>query len=571
MKPRIIICGLGRTGHRILNLLRHQGAAVVGISNRPQSTNDPDIIVGNLQEASTLLAAGIQEAQTLIVADSDDASNLAVLMKARSLNPNIRIINRIYNSNLGDRLDCTLPNHFSMSVSSLSAPVFTFAALGSQSIGQLQLFQQTWPIYEEVITTDHPWRGRRLSEIWDNRARMLIYYLPANGHMDLVTAVVRRQRLLVGDRLIIGTQPVVRNNQLSLRERLTQIPASLQQFQQHARSMLVVTLALAATIFLATTIYLFTNFQTPVVDALYFSVGMITGAGGHEEVVEAAPASVKVFTALMMLVGAGVIGVCYALLNDFVLGTRFRKVWEAVRIPHRDHYIVCGLGGLGMQIVQHLHANGHEVVAVERDANNRFLSTARALKVPVIQGDANLPATLQAANLKHAEALLPVTSNDIANLEITLNAKGIAPKVPAIVRYDDPEYAKIAQEVFGFEAVLSPTELAAPAFAAAAIGGRILGSGMTGDSLWVALATAIAPNHPFCGRPIQDVAMASDFVPLYLETEKRTVHGWHLLQTVLKEGDVLYLTIPATRLEQLWRVSPPQPDINPIAQPSQVS
>lgn len=42
---------------------------------------------------------------------------------------------------------------------------------------------------------------------------------------------------------------------------------------------------------------------------------MITGAGG-KEVAEHAPDSIKLFTAVMMLVGAAVIGICYALLNS---------------------------------------------------------------------------------------------------------------------------------------------------------------------------------------------------------------------------------------------------------------
>ena len=72
-------------------------------------------------------------------------------------------------------------------------------------------------------------------------------------------------------------------------------------------------------------------------DALYFSVGMITGAGGQEQVAEKAPDSIKIFTSVMMLVGAGVIGIYYALLNDFILGTRFSQFLDAARVPNRHH------------------------------------------------------------------------------------------------------------------------------------------------------------------------------------------------------------------------------------------
>ena len=558
MKPRIIVCGLGRTGYKIFGLLRQQGAAVVGISDRPLPGEGHNVVIGDLRATSTLLRAGIEDAQTLVLSSNDDSLNLAILTQARVLNPQIRIINRLFNSSLGSRLDQTLPDHVSLSVSALAAPVFAFAALGNEAIGQLRLFNQTWPIYEEVIKENHPWLGRRLSDLWDDRSRMLIYYMPVKGQVDLVSAVVEGKRLHLGDRLIIGTQPNVRSRRQSWLRKLFKVITSLRQFHNHAQPVLIVTFALLVMILMATLIYVCADQNISGVDALYFSVGMITGAGGQEQVAEKAPDSIKLFTAVMMLVGAGVIGICYALLNDFVLGTRFKQFWDAARVPVRNHHIVCGLGGVGIQIVNQLHAHGHEVVVIERDLNNRFLNIVRSQGIPVIHGDASLSDTLKAANVQRAEALLAVTSDDTDNLEIALSAKSLAPRLPVVVRNQDPHFSRMVQQVFEFEAVLCPAELATPSFAAAALGGRVLGNGMTGDSLWVALATLITPGHPFCGRRVKEMAMDADFVPLYIETQCQTLHGWDVLETCLSAGDVLYLTMPACGLEQLWRVTPSQ-------------
>ena len=81
---------------------------------------------------------------------------------------------------------------------------------------------------------------------------------------------------------------------------------------------------------------------------------------------------------------------------------------------------------------------------------------------------------------------------------------------------------------------------------------------MTNDLLWVAIATLITENHPFCGHTVKDIAPSADFVPLYLERNNLTTHSWDLLEVMLMAGDVLYLTIPATKLEQLWRVNAPE-------------
>lgn len=114
MKSRIIVCGLDRTGFKIFCLLRRQGAFVVGVNDKS-----------------------------------------AILLQARVLNPKIRIINRLFNGNLGDRLDKTLSDRVTLSVAAEAAPVFAFAALGNKAIGQLQLFNRTWPIHGWELLNAH--------------------------------------------------------------------------------------------------------------------------------------------------------------------------------------------------------------------------------------------------------------------------------------------------------------------------------------------------------------------------------------------------------------------------------
>jgi len=553
MKPRIIVCGLGQTGFQIYTLLKNQGAQVKGISDQLLPYHDSNIVIGNLRARSTLIQAGIQQAKTLILANSDDALNVAILTEARVLNPQIRIINRLYNHTLGERLDQIIPDHVTMSVASITSPIFAFAALGNKAIGQLHLYNQTWPIHEEIITENHPWYGLKLSELWSNTARMLIYYLPAQGEMDLVSAVNNGETLKAGDHLIIGSQPTIKNKQKSIFKKIIKAILNLKKYQDYIQPVVLVILALLITIFFATLTYVCVNLEISIVDALYFSVGMITGAGGKEEVAESSPDLIKIFTAIMMIIGAGVIGICYALINDFILGSRLKQLWDATRLPTHNHYIICGLGGIGMEIAKQLHSQGYETVVIECNHNNRFIHYARSLGIPVIIEDGRLVSTLKAANLDRAQSLLIVTSSDMVNVEIALTAKAITPKLSIVMRNQDTQFAQSSQEVFEFETVFSPTELATPSFVAAALGGRILGNGMTNDLLWVALAVLITPKHYFCGQKVKEVAIETDFVPLYLESDNRTIHGWQLLETCLRSGDILYLTIPATKVEQIWR------------------
>lgn len=555
MLPKIIIYGLDSIGYRILCLLRQQGASVVGVNQSPL-LQDAEIIVGPLQAIETLKLAGIETAQILVIANGDDAANLDILLQAKLLNPQIRIINRLFNLSLGDRLNHTLPDHTTLSVAGLAAPIFAFAAMGERAIGHLHLFQKTWPISEVYIDPQHPWCRCKLSELWQDPSRMLIYYLTSDAEISLIEAMSCERELQAGDRLIIGTKPQIRKHQTSWLEQYRKMLVWVGQFQRYLRSGLIVTFVLLLIILIATFTYVsFGWTHASVLDSLYFSVGMITGAGGNEAIAEKASTQVKVFTVIMMLVGAGVIGIFYALLNDLVLGTRLRQFWDVTRIPYRGHYIVCGLGDVGVKIVHQLLNQGHDVVVIETDANNRFLSTVRSQRVPVILGDASLPQTLKTANVSQSSALLAVTQNDMSNLEIALTAKEIAPRLSIVVRSNQSEQAERVRQVFDFTAVLNPFDIAAPSFAAAALGGRVFGNGVTGKILWIALSLLVTPAHPFCGRSVQSIAIEADLVPLYLTTEIQTLHGWELLSAILSSGDVLHLTIPAKNIERLWRTA----------------
>ncbi|NET32646.1 MAG: potassium channel protein [Cyanothece sp. SIO1E1] len=551
-KPQVIVCGLGRTGYHIFSILKQQDITVVGISEHPIPGEPEDVIVGDVRLEATLLKAGIRDAQTLLLASNDDALNLAVMTQARLLKPQIRIVNRLFNSRLGDRLDHTLPDHLSMSVTSLVAPIFAFAALGNRAIGQLQLFERNWPIEEQVITVDHPWYNLSLQALWENPSRMLIAYQPAAMAMDLVTGVIQGQPLAAGDRLVLSNRPTRKRQRPSLQLRLRRLVSGLVHIRRQGQSMLWVLLALLITIGVATSTYISTSVHISWIDALYFSVGMITGAGGQENVAEQASALIKVFTVVMMIVGAGVIGICYALLNDFILGTHLQQFWTATRVPGGGHHIICGLGGVGVKIVDQLKAIGSEQIAIERDPNGRFLGAVRNQKIPFLIGDASVPDTLRIANIHKATSVLAVTSDDTINLEIAITAKSLEPHLPVLVRVHDPKFARQIQRVFDFDMVMSPTELAAPAFAAAAIGGRIFGNCLTSEGLWIAIATLVTPNHPLYGRFLKEAAATEGFTPLYLEVNDQRVQGQALLDTRLENGVVLYLMMPAKRWKSLW-------------------
>ena len=112
------------------------------------------------------------------------------------------------------------------------------------------------------------------------------------------------------------------------------------------------------------------------------------------------------------------------------------------------------------------------VVAVEVSDEGRFVSPTRAAGIPVFTGDARHREVLEELRLDTARALVAATSDDLVNLSTALNARAMRPDLRVVVRLFDPEFAMRVQHGFGIRFTRSVSHLAAPAFAAAAIGSR---------------------------------------------------------------------------------------------------
>jgi hypothetical protein len=102
------------------------------------------------------------------------------------------------------------------------------------------------------------------------------------------------------------------------------------------------------------------------------------------------------------------------LLRDQIVRLRLRLL--------RDHVVVCGLGGTGMLLAARLHAEGLDVVAVERDEERPEIDSCRDLAIPVVSGDAAEVETLRRARIGAARAVIAVCGEDGMNARIALSA-----------------------------------------------------------------------------------------------------------------------------------------------------
>ena len=98
LEGHVIVAGWGRVGRSIARYARRQGRAVVALDQDGDLKIDDDdvpVIVGDATDEDVLAAAGIERATSLIAALGDSSANLALVLTARSMREDLRIVARI--------------------------------------------------------------------------------------------------------------------------------------------------------------------------------------------------------------------------------------------------------------------------------------------------------------------------------------------------------------------------------------------------------------------------------------------------------------------------------------------
>lgn len=170
----------------------------------------------------------------------------------------------------------------------------------------------------------------------------------------------------------------------------------------------------------------------------------------------------------------------------------------------QDHIIIVGMGKLGFRSFQILRRLGHRVIAIEIDPTKQFVDEVRAEGSPILIGDARREGLLLDAGVTRARAILVATSDDLANLEIALDARRIAPSVRVVLRMFDQSMADKVAGAAGIHVAMSQSWISAPAFATAAVEPGVVGSIVVGDRLIAMQRWTVRRGGPLEGASIAD-------------------------------------------------------------------
>ncbi len=194
------------------------------------------------------------------------------------------------------------------------------------------------------------------------------------------------------------------------------------------------------------------------VDAVYQTVTTITTVGFRE--VEPFGTAEKWFTMAIIVTGVSTALYTLTLMVQVVVEGQFREFVGRRRMDKRiagmrGHVIVCGWGRVGRAVANDLARNGRSIVVVDIDP-------ARLVGAPyaTIVGDVTLDATLRAAGVEHAQALVAALQADAENLFVTLSSRAMNPDLFIVARARaDESIGKLSRA--GADRVVNPQELGA--------------------------------------------------------------------------------------------------------------
>ncbi len=165
----------------------------------------------------------------------------------------------------------------------------------------------------------------------------------------------------------------------------------------------------------------------------------------------------RLWTILLVLLGVTLVGYTATRVAELVTegslhGYRRQRRMQKEISQLQGHFIVCGFGRVGQQVVRDFQAAGQAIVVIDRDDSAERLSGAGLLYVV---GNAEDEETLRSAGIDRARGLVAAVDSDTENVFITLTAKQMNPRLRVIARAsEEPTGRKL--ELVGAERVVSP-------------------------------------------------------------------------------------------------------------------
>ncbi len=209
LKDHIIVCGFGRVGERICEELVKENVPFVVIDSDPERIEHAEskgylFVFKDTTETEALIKAGIERASALIAALGSDADNLFLILAAKELNPNIRVVARA-NSPENEKKLYKAGADKVVTPYTIGAVRLAYAALRPLVVDFVEFATtRDTKLYLEEITVreDSPVVGKSLAEL-DLRRKTGVTVIAIIREGNLVRNPYPDEKLMAGDNLIV--------------------------------------------------------------------------------------------------------------------------------------------------------------------------------------------------------------------------------------------------------------------------------------------------------------------------------------------------------------------------------
>lgn len=150
----------------------------------------------------------------------------------------------------------------------------------------------------------------------------------------------------------------------------------------------------------------------------------------------------RVFTIFLIFGGMGIILYGVTEMTAFIVEGEMTGLLRRRRLTKdiaklSQHYILCGGGRTGLNVLEELTRTRRKAVVV--DTNPEIIRKLLEQNVFALEGDATHDAVLQAAGIERAEGLCTALHNERDNLFVVITARGLNAKLRIISSIQDPK------------------------------------------------------------------------------------------------------------------------------------
>jgi Trk K+ transport system NAD-binding subunit len=172
VRDHFVVVGLGNVGSRVLEQLHNLGLPVVCVERSPEARGariarrlGVPVVFGDVNEGATLREAYVGSSRALLALTSDDITNLRAALSARELQPELRIVLRLFDGDFATRVQKSYNITRSRSVSFLSAPSFATAMSESRVINTIGVARHVLLVAEVPVGAGSSLIGQPLADI----------------------------------------------------------------------------------------------------------------------------------------------------------------------------------------------------------------------------------------------------------------------------------------------------------------------------------------------------------------------------------------------------------------------